>query len=134
MIDAAIEITGDAAPEETEQELWSRIADYLETSVEMNFIQGGRPEMWAQKKDGSASFLVDTGRMASSNQKSFGENFAELSNPTPYAIFHQEGTIRMRQREFMMFQDEDVEWIADEVGEHYQNQILNFFQRGSLWL
>ena len=129
MIDVKIDITGKEEPVETDEEFFAGIKERMLDSIELNFIHGGRPTRWAnlKRKGNPPSFLVDTGFMASQTLSDSGATWAEVSNDTPYLIYHQEGTANMPRRELFLFQDSDIDFITDAVGEHYANKVISFF-------
>jgi phage virion morphogenesis protein len=51
-----------------------------------------RPTPWPAKKDGSPSNLQKSTTLAKSFNLDVGDDFARVSNPTPYAIRHQFGS------------------------------------------
>lgn len=64
--------------------------------TEGNFNSAGagyRPSTWPPKRDGSPSNLKKTGLLWHSFNLTVGKDFAELSNPTPYAAIHQFGGV-----------------------------------------
>lgn len=104
---------------------YERIAKYLETSIRRNFAEAGRPERWTPKKTGEQSYLYKTGALFNSVYSSFGENFAEAGAGVnlDYAWVHQKGTELIPQREYILFQEDDVAYI----NEIFQEQIIKFF-------
>lgn len=126
MIDIDIE-SPEGEGVESDEEMFERFRQRMQESIVLNFQHGGRPEQWAKKADGTASFLVDTGRLAASVYGTSGSSFAEVATDTPYAIFHQYGTSRMVKRELFLFQEEDIDWLENEVADNAMNKVLNFF-------
>jgi len=108
-------------------------------SVRRNFIEGGRPERWEALKSGGPSFLFQGGALLQSLTPDSGSNWAEVfTNTLPYAAIHQFGgvinhpgrgktpvpyTINMPQREYLMFQQEDIDSISTMLKDH----LINFY-------
>lgn len=117
---------------------YEQIAHRLLRSIQINIMVGGRPA-WAPLKSGSETALVATGRMFRSITEQWGPGFAEagIDSPEVYMQAQQYGarippvegklmvfniggnvifTYRRKgfdlpARPFVMFQDQDVDWI-----------------------
>lgn len=92
---------------------------FYESSVKRNFRDGGRPEKWEPKADGSPSHLMDTRLMvAGINSKREG-NTIVIGSPRIQSSVHNFGetitfktrpiSIKMPKREFMIIVPEDQE-------------------------
>lgn len=116
-------------------------ANIMLTSVRENFAAGGRPVTWpVLARTGFPSHLVDSGELAGSIMAEVGGDYAEVHTDVPYAAIHNFGgviqhpgsqmfqaftiggkwvftqhtrphPIHIPQREFMMFQQEDIDRI-----------------------
>lgn len=111
-----------------------KVARYMELSIKKNFAEGGRPIGWEQKKDGSPSHLFISGALFNTIGFEFGETFAEAGAMTllPYSWVHQAGFsgtkkngvfMNMPARPYVMFQDEDIDWIEQQ----FSDDILRYF-------
>lgn len=76
-----------------------------------NFNSAGlqyRPTPWPAKMDGTAATLKKTGHLWSSFNLEVTDQFARLSNPTPYAAIHQfGGTIEPVNADALVFKGPD---------------------------
>lgn len=72
---------------------FDKVSKYMEISIKRNFAEGGRPNAWQARKDGSPSHLNRGGALFSSIGSAYGDNFAEagVMTPLPYAMIQQEG-------------------------------------------
>lgn len=101
---------------------FEKIAKHLEMSIKMNFAEGGRPEIWQpKKKDGQPSHLFLTGALFDSIGSDSGVDFAEAGAMTllPYSFAHQYGYAprNLPQREYILFQEEDIEFCLQTMGD-----------------
>jgi len=103
------------------------VAALMFDSVQLNFESGGRPEKWLPLARGGESFLYQSGALRSSVRSEYGEDFAAVyaGAGLPYAAIHQYGGRAGRggsaiipQREYMLFQDEDVDAILEMLDGH----------------
>ena len=101
-----------------------KIAEYMRESVELNFRMGGRPVKWPPLKRGGPSFLYKTGALYNSIRHQWNDREAvvEAGRGLRYAFIHQYGgAIRggyMPQRQYMMFQDDDIPVIRQMIADH----------------
>jgi len=106
--------------------MFEQAAQYMLGSVRQNFVEGGRPVTWDALKDGSQSFLFQTGALLQSIKEEAGFDFAEVAaGQLPYAWIHQAGGLAGRNhsalipaRPYMLFQDEDVDELTKVFGEN----------------
>lgn len=105
------------------------IAYYMEGSLKRNFAEGGRPK-WANKKDGSPSYLFKTGKLFGSIVSGYtkgAEAWAGIENTAsvPYAFAQNFGYAprNLVARQFVMFQKEDEEYIVEKL----DNAIVEFW-------
>lgn len=112
---------------------FEKVARYMELSIKRNFAEGGRPQ-WQAKKDGSPSHLYISGALFNTIGFEYGADFAEAGAMAllPYSWVHQAGFsgvkkngvfMNMPARPYVMFQDEDIDWIAEQFSE----DILHYF-------
>jgi len=106
------------------------IAEYLENSIRENFTSGGRPGKWPVLKTGEASFLTKTGALRDSIGSESGDDWAEAGPRTilPYTFVHQYGGKYIPQREYVLFQREDIDWILKYLGD-YVVEFLDTHQK-----
>lgn len=113
---------------------FDKIAKHLETSIKTNFAEGGRPEKWEAKKDGSPSYLAKSYKLFGTMGSESGDDFASAGamSMLPYSFVHQYGFdgmkkngvyMRMPQRQYVMFQDEDIEFCINTLG----NDMVEFW-------
>jgi phage gpG-like protein len=104
----------------------AEIGDVMFRSVQQNFIEGGRPKTWPTLSPwGEPSHLYDTGWMFENIQLDWGGQYATVfidTDRVPYAMINNFGGVMgngglMSQREFMMFQEEDVAAILELYGD-----------------
>jgi phage gpG-like protein len=124
-----IEITIDGKLPQVREDMtetMAQIGDVMFRSVQQNFIEGGRPTTWPTLSPwGQPSHLIDTGFMFENIQLEWDGKHATVSIDTdrvPYAMIHNFGGVTgngglMPQREFMMFQEEDVAAILELYGD-----------------
>lgn len=69
------------------------VSEMMIERVRRNFIEGGRVSPWTPKRDGSASHLIETGRLFNCLENTWDETFAKVSTTggLPYAAVHQYG-------------------------------------------
>jgi phage gpG-like protein len=107
---------------------FDKISKHLETSIKMNFAEGGRPTKWKTKKNGEPSHLFIDGTLFDSIGSDFGEDFAEAGAMSllPYSFAHQFGYSprNLPPREYVMFQQEDIDFAINTLG----TDLLTFFQ------
>lgn len=109
-------------------EVFGEIGLMMDASIFQNFIDGGRPNRWKEKADGSPSYLMKTGALVNSRVMESGENFARVYFDTeliPYAAIHNFGgeivfktkgySIQMPQRQYLLFQEEDKAAILKKI-------------------
>jgi phage gpG-like protein len=105
-----------------------KVARHLELSIKRNFAEGGRPQEWQIKKDGSPSHLYISGALFNTIGFEFGESYAEAGAMTllPYSWVHQAGFsgvkkngvfMNMPARPYVMFQEEDFDFIESQFGD-----------------
>lgn len=103
------------------------ISKHLELSIKTNFAEGGRPVKWEARKDGSPSYLAGNYVLFGTMGSESGEDFASAGAMSilPYSFVHQYGFdgvksngvyMRMPERRYVMFQDEDIEFAIKKVG------------------
>ena len=109
---------------------FDKVSKHLETSIKRNFAEGGRPNTWALKKDGTPSHLFKTGKLFGSITSGFTkgvEAWAGIENAAnvPYAFAQNFGYAprNLVAREFVLFQKEDEEYILEE----FENAIVQFW-------
>lgn len=115
--------------------MMTEIREYMAESVAQNFVVGGRPTMWQalDRGKGQPSHLVRSGALLGSMIVESGEDWAEVNmdksrTGIPYANIHNFGgtihhpgrgknprpyLINMPQRQYMLFQEEDLKEIQD---------------------
>jgi len=128
-----VKITGDL-PEvnEDREQVMAAIGDIMLRSGRQNFLEQGRPNPWPPTKSGGSGMtLIRSGHLFESIQAEWNENEATVfvdTGTVPYALIHNFGgviqypgdgdpyDINMPQREYMMFQDEDITEILELYG------------------
>ena len=104
----------------------AEIGDLMFRSVQQNFIEGGRPTTWPTLSPwGEPSHLYDTGWMFGQILLGWDATHATVGVDTdrvPYAMIHNFGGVMgngglMPQREFMMFQEQDITAILELYGD-----------------
>ena len=91
---------------------WDELGDWGTEVVHQNFDEGGRPGKWPDKKDGSQSFLQDTGALKDSVDATRRHDGVEVGYGLDYGQFHRTGTVNMPQRDF----GSNMESADDERG------------------
>ena len=111
-------------------EMMAEAAEYMLGSVQENFLYGGRPTAWAEKKHGRGpSYLIKNGFLLRSiRTKTDKESFKVFTTKgeIPYCFVHQFGYARRNipARPYMIFQEEDRKHIV----EMFKDRIINLFQ------
>jgi len=116
------------------------IKEVMGPSIGLNFDVGGRPS-WAPLSENTrdtnrvGGILVASGRLAAAggqlDQWNITDDTAEMSISQDiwYGIVHQDGLSDTPQREWAMFQQEDVDQMEDIFGDWMEEQAVK-----SLWL
>ena len=111
---------------------WLKVVDGIRQimldGVHRQFIEGGYPEKWTPKKDGSASYLFAGGALVQGIDSEFGQQGDEFyarvmtTGGLPYAAIHNWGGYAGRNhsayipaRPYMVIAEEDQEKIGDSV-------------------
>lgn len=110
-----------------------QFAVYMLTQTTQTFDKGGRGEVkWAPLKPStraekqrlglSPKTLVRTGQLRSATRSKVDKKGRAarlvIFNPVEYAIFHQEGTKRMKKRPVLFFTRDDRKVAVDRFDEH----------------
>ncbi len=114
---------------------WEVIGETVETSIQQNFEEGGRPEKWVELKASTIAereregkwpgkILVRhgaTGLAGSVSYTAYNDKVVVHGNSV-YAAIHNFGgmagpgrSVEIRKREFMMLQGEDYEEVKDTL-------------------
>lgn len=105
---------------------FEKIARELEISIKRYFADGGGHTQWEHKMNGMPSHLYQSGALFNSMTSGFSENEAWAGDPfgvLPYSFVHNFGSEIMPQREYIMFRQEDIQTIRQEM----ENSIIEFF-------
>lgn len=86
-------------------------------------------------KKGHSTILVDTGRLQASvvnpqhpdHVRELLDNGLTFGTDVPYGIFHQDGTPRLPQREFLGMTIETVDQITSNVADHAVQGLLRSY-------
>jgi phage gpG-like protein len=93
------------------------IGERMLGSIRENFGQGGRPNTWMPLKRGGPSFLFQSGNLLRSGDYTYDSESVTIGFGAglPYAFAQQFGYAprNLVPRPFVMFQDEDVDWITE---------------------
>lgn len=94
MIAVDVEMPEMGDPQKALQESMQKVSALLKKIVLMNLSEGGRPTAWANRADGSRSFLGGPGgSIGRSIRESSGDTWAEVSSGLPYSAIHQFGGV-----------------------------------------
>jgi len=107
------------------------IANLMDSSVEQNFVEEGRPVKWKalsnrrigeKEKAGKldAGILTFSGQLRGSIASNIQGNNVFVGTNKEYAKDHQEGNAKERipKRPFLLFQKEDIEEYRDILLDH----------------
>ena len=89
-------------------------------SVRNNFLQEGRPERWAERKDPYSwwPLLRKSGRLYGSIFYEADRDSLTVDHDTPYGDYLDQGTEYMPARPFLIMQDEDVQRAEEKLYRH----------------
>lgn len=115
-------------------EAFDQIADVMAEKTRENFLNESSPSgrRWPElspatvARKGHDQILVDSTalrksvvmRNAPGHVEQIGKDKIVYGTDVNYAVFHQEGTSRMPQREFLGVDDKNVDNMADIVADH----------------
>lgn len=75
-------------------------------------------------RKGSSAILIDSGRLRNTIKTTVRGNTIQITADTPYARYHQRGTLRMPQRKVLELTKQDEAWAAAKVAD-FANRLIN---------
>jgi phage gpG-like protein len=103
---------------------WAEIGDVVSDRVTQNFEGGeSKGKQFARKKDGSPSYLQDTGALMESVAYHPISNGVEIGHGLGYGDFHVTGTRFMPVRDFLLLEDSVYEDdLGDLLAKHFEGE------------
>jgi len=121
-------------------------ADYMFRSIVRNFEEGGRPEKWQAKRDGTPATLMESGTLLDSLYEEVGPDYFKIGEPDSvrYAAIHNFGgdipwpgtdngfgrgihigphIIPMPRRTYLMFQEEDPKAVIEILAKVFSGSV-----------